>query len=253
MQLENQVALITGAASGIGLATARLFAREGAAVVLTDIQDEAGEAAAHALRAAGHQAIYCHADVRNAQAMGEAVQACERAFGRLDVLFNNAGRTDIETFENTTDETWREMIDIHLTGVFIGTRQCLPLMKRSAAGAVINHASVDSLWGNPSIAAYSAAKGGLIPLTHVMAHNLARYNIRVNSISSGGIRTAMSRGKDAVTAARIAVTPLKRMGTADEVAQVALFFASPASSFVNGANLVVDGGRTAITQGCFDA
>jgi NAD(P)-dependent dehydrogenase (short-subunit alcohol dehydrogenase family) len=169
----------------------------------------------------------------------------------LDVLFNNAGRTAMQAFEDTSEETWHAMLNLHLTGVFLCSKYLLPLMKKTGGGSIIQHASIDSMLGNPTIAAYSAAKGGLLPLTHVMAHDLARYGIRVNSLSSGAIRTAMSRGKEEASARRVAVTPLKRMGTPEEVARVALFLASDWSSYVNGTNLVVDGGRTGITQGCF--
>jgi NAD(P)-dependent dehydrogenase (short-subunit alcohol dehydrogenase family) len=124
-------------------------------------------------------------------------------------------------------------------------------MKRACGGAIINHASIDAILGNPGIAAYSAAKGGVLPLTHVMAHDLAKYQIRVNSISTGGIRTpgaAISRQEEA----RMAVTPAARLGTAEDVAGVALFLATELSSYVNGANIVVDGGRTATTHGCYN-
>ena len=253
MILENKIALITGAASGVGRATAQLFAREGATLICTDIDDVRGLETVGLIRGEGLEAAYYHADASNSQELAAVADRCAGDFGQLDILFNNAGRTVKQTFEATTEQTWKEMLDLHLTGVFLCSRHFLPMMKKAGSGSIINHASVDSLFGNPSIAAYSAAKGGLIPLTHVMAHDLAKYQIRVNSISSGGIFTAMSLGKERVTASRIAVTPSKRMGTPQEVASVALFFASSASSFVNGANLVVDGGRTAITQGCFDA
>ena len=124
-------------------------------------------------------------------------------------------------------------------------------MKRAGSGAIINHASIDAILGNPGIAAYSAGKGGVLPLTRVMAHDLAKYNIRVNSISTGGIRNpngTMSKADES----RITVTPMARMGTAEDVARVALFLASDLSSYVSGANIVVDGGRTATTHGCYE-
>ena len=143
------------------------------------------------------------------------------------------------------------MIARNLTAGFLCAKYFLPLMKRAGSGSIINHASIDAFLGNPSLAAYSAAKGGVLPLTHVMAHDLAKYNIRVNSISTGGIRstTAAASVRDE---ARIAVTPAKRMGTAEDVASVALFLASDLAAYVNGANIVVDGGRTATTHGCFN-
>ncbi len=251
MLLQDKVAVITGAASGIGKATAMLFAREGAKVICSDINDKLGRETVDLIRQEKLDAAYYHADVANSEQVQAMARECEKTIGKVDILFNNAGRTLPQTFEATTEETWAQMLGIHLTGVFLCSKYFLPLMKKAGAGSIINHASVDSLMGNPSIVAYSAAKGGLIPLTHVMAHDLAKYNIRVNSLSTGGILTAMSAGKEVASRSRVSVTPLQRMGTPEEVAYVALFFASHWSSFVNGANLVIDGGRTAITQGCY--
>lgn len=253
MLLKDKVAVITGAASGIGKATAILFAREGAKVICSDINDKLGRETVDLIRQEKLDASYHHADVANSEQVQAVARECEKTLGKVDILFNNDGRTFQQTFEATTEETWAEMLSIHLTGVFLCSKYFLPLMKKAGAGSIINHASVDAFLGNPSIVAYSAAKGGLIPLTHVMAHDLAKYNIRVNSLSTGGILTAMSVGKEVASQSRVSVTPLQRMGTPEEVAYVALFFASHLSSFVNGANLVVDGGRTAITQGCYHA
>jgi len=143
------------------------------------------------------------------------------------------------------------MIARNLTAAFVCSQKFLPLMKKSPGGAIINHASIDGLLGNPSIAAYSAGKGGIIPLTHVMAHDLGKYGIRVNCISTGGIRDGegAARPQDE---SRVRVTPLHRTGTPEDVARVALFLACEWSSYVNGANIVVDGARTAITQGCYE-
>jgi len=253
MLLKDKIAVITGAASGIGKATAFLFAREGANIICIDINDKLGQETVDLIRQEKLSAHYYHADVANSEQVQTAVRNCEKTFDKVDILFNNAGRTFSQTFEATTEETWAQMLGIHLTGVFLCSKYFLPLMKKAGAGSIINHASIDAFLGNPSIAAYSAAKGGLLPLTHVMAHDLAKNNIRVNCISTGGILTAMSAGKEVASKTRVSVTPLQRMGTPEEVAQVALFFASHYSAFVNGANLVVDGGRTAITQGCYDA
>jgi len=253
MLLKDKVAVITGGASGIGRASALLFAQNGAHVVCVDIDDTGGHETIEMIECNQLHADYVHADVTDAAQVQALARECERLRGKVDVLFNNAGRNKMQTFEETTEETWNEMLNVHLTGTFLCSKYLLPLMKNASSGSIINHASVDSSLGNPSIAAYSAAKGGLLPLTHVMAHDLAKYSIRVNSLSSGGIRTAMSmtRSKEAGNQARVSLTPLQRMGTPEEVAFAALFFACDWSSFINGANLVVDGGRTAITQGCF--
>jgi NAD(P)-dependent dehydrogenase (short-subunit alcohol dehydrogenase family) len=177
------------------------------------------------------------------------VSECEKRLDRVDVLFNLAGRAVKQSFEETTESTWHQMIARNLSATFICSQRFLPLMKRAHAGSIINHASIDAVLGNPSLAAYSAGKGGVIPLTHVMAHDLGKHGLRVNCISTGGIRDGSSRPEDA---ARVRVTPLSRMGSPEDVARVALFLASDLASYVNGANIVVDGGRTAITQGCYE-
>jgi NAD(P)-dependent dehydrogenase (short-subunit alcohol dehydrogenase family) len=250
--LEHKIAVITGAASGIGRATALLFARHGAHVVCID--DQAADETLAAIHAEKMDARYIRADVADSAEVKAAAAQCAAWFDKVDILFNNAGRIRHETFEATTEETWAEMLAVNLTGEFLCARHLLPLMKKSGSASIINHASIDGALGNPCIAAYSAAKGGLIPLTHVMAHDLGKYNIRVNAISSGGIqvrRNATTASGAAPGASRIAVTPLQRLGTADEVAHVALFLAADWSSYVNGANIVVDGGRTGITQGTY--
>lgn len=253
MLLKNKIAVIAGDAYGIGHAAAALFAREGASVVCID--DNAGFENAKTLRFDALEVPYFHADVTDSVQVQAAAGACENMLARVDILFNIAGRSPIkQAFESTTEDTWAMMIGRNLTSGFLCAKYFLPLMKKAGSGAIINHGSIDGFLGNPSLAAYSAAKGGVIPLTHVMAHDLAKYHIRVNSISTGGIRptsaaTATTAARDE---ARIAVTPSQRMGTAIDVANVALFLASENASYVNGANIVADGGRTVITQGCYD-
>jgi len=243
--LENKIVVITGNPYGIGRVSAALFAAEGAQVVCID-DSRAGWAPTGASASALPQFI---ADVSDRQAVAAVVSACERTLERVDVLFNLAGRAVKQSFENTTEATWNEMIGRNLSAAFVCSREFLPLMKKAPGGSIINHASIDGFLGNPSLAAYSAGKGGVIPLTHVMAHELGKYRLRVNCISTGGIRDGSARPEDA---ARVRVTPLSRMGTPEDVARVALFLACELSSYVNGANIVVDGGRTAITQGCYD-
>ena len=195
---------------------------------------------------------YHHADVTDSAQVQAAARACEASLTQVDILFNIAGRGAIrQAFEQTTEQTWATMLERNLTSTFLCTKYFLPLMKKAGSGAIINHASIDGFLGNPSIAAYSAAKGGVLPLTHVMAHDLAKYHIRVNSISTGGIRSSTA-ATAVMDKARVAVTPSGRMGTAQDVAPVALFLASNAAAYVNGANIVVDGGRTVTTHGCYD-
>jgi NAD(P)-dependent dehydrogenase (short-subunit alcohol dehydrogenase family) len=236
--LENKIAVITGNPYGIGRVTAALFTNEGAQVICIDDS-----------RVGWSEPPQFIADVSDAKALAAVVSQCEKTLERVDVLFNLAGRAVKQSFQETTEATWNEMIARNLSATFICSRQFLPLMKKSCGGSVINHASIDAFFGNPSLAAYSAGKGGVIPLTHVMAHDLGKHGLRVNCISTGGIRDGSSRREDA---ARVRVTPLSRMGSPEDVARVALFLASELSSYVNGANIVVDGGRTAITQGCYE-
>ena len=244
MLLANRIAVITGNPYGIGRESAMLFAREGARVICVDDTDEGW--ASDGVKTGRPDFV---ADVADAKALAAVVAQCEAAVERVDILFNLAGRATKQRFETTTDETWKQMLARNLTAAFICSQQFLPLMKKSSSAAIIHHASIDAFLGNPSIAAYSAAKGGVLPLTHVMAHDLAKYGIRVNCVSTGAIRDGDARPGDD---ARVKVTPLGRTGTPRDVANVALFLASELSSYINGANIVVDGGRTAITQGCYE-
>ena len=244
--LEKKIVIITGNPYGIGRVSAALFAAEGAQVVCID-DGRKGWKSAEAPESQRPQFI---ADVADPDAVAAVVSECEKSLGHVDVLFNLAGRAVKQSFENTTAATWDEMIRRNLSAAFICSRQFLPLMKKApGGGSIIHHASIDGFLGNPSLAAYSAGKGGIIPLTHVMAHELGKYRVRVNCISTGGIRDGGARPEDA---ARVQVTPQGRMGTPEDVARVALFLASELSSYVNGANIVVDGGRTTITQGCYE-
>ena len=249
MLLRDRVAVIAGDAYGIGHATAMLFAREGARVLCID--DKAGLENANRIRIGELEVPYYHADVSHTEQVRAVVRDCEKNVPKVDILFNVAGRAVKMSFEATTEENWSTMVGRNLTSGFLCSKYFLPLMKHAGSGSIINHASIDGFLGNPSLAAYSAAKGGLLPLTHVMAHDLAKYGIRVNCISTGGIRSS-TQASSVMDEARIAVTPLQRMGTPADVAHVALFLASDWSSYMNGANLVVDGGRTAITHGCFN-
>lgn len=245
--LQGKVAVIAGNAYTIGEAAARLFLREGAQVVWID--DTAGSASDTQVRIDDHDVPFIHADVTHAAQVERAVRACAALHPLVHVLLNVAGRADRQRFRDTSEALFEDMLARNLRSVFLCGKHFLPLMKDAGGASIINQASIDAGLGNPSIAAYSAAKGGVIPLTHVMAHDLAEFGIRVNAISTGGIRAGGETR--AVDRTRIAATPAGRMGTPEDVARVALFLASDLSAYVNGANIVVDGGRTAITQGCF--
>ena len=247
MLLKDKIAVIIGNSYGIGRVTAALFASEGARVVCIDDSRDGWTPGDAAVADAPHFI----ADAADAKAVAAVAAQCESQFDRVDILFNLAGRAIKQSFEATTEATWNQMIARNLSAMFLCSQQFLPLLKKSAAGAVINHASIDGVLGNPSLAAYSAGKGGVIPLTHVMAHDLGKYGIRVNCISTGGIRDGAGAARPG-DASRIRVTPQRRTGTPEDVAGVALFLACKWSSYVNGANIVVDGGRTTITQGCYE-
>lgn len=245
MLLESKIAVVTGNPYGIGRACAELLTHEGARVICIDDSTTGWKSAGHIAEKLPHHVV----DVSDARALAPVVAACEKELERIDVLVNLAGRATKKRFEVTDEATWNTMIARNLTAAFLCSQQFLPLLKKSAGGAIINHASIDGFLGNPSLAAYSAGKGGVLPLTHVMAHDLSQYGIRVNSISTGAIRDGAARASDD---SRVRVTPSRRTGTPLDVARVVLFLASELSSYVNGANIVVDGGRTAITPGCYE-
>ena len=251
MKLKNKIALITGAGSGIGRATALLFAQEAAHVLCVDINDQTGLETVKMLKQGNKRALFIHADVSDSEQVRSMAQKCRQSVTHIDILFNNAGSTIWEGFEATSEETWSKMIGINLTGIFLCSKYLLPLIKLSRAGSIINHASIDAILGNPQLAAYSAAKGGIIPLNHVMAHDLAKYNIRVNCLCTGGIATTLNAPFPELRERLISATPVGRLGKPEEVACAVLFLASDESSYINGTTIVIDGGRTSITPGTF--
>jgi NAD(P)-dependent dehydrogenase (short-subunit alcohol dehydrogenase family) len=250
-RLTSKVAIITGAASGIGEATAKLFAQEGASLLLADWQEERGEKMAKAIRETAPKATFLKTDVSKTEDVEALVRAAVREYGRLDVIFNNAG-IEGEMNKPTADctlENWHRVIGINLTGVFFGMKYAIPEMLKTGGGSIINTASVAGLVGFAGIPAYCAAKGGVVQLSKCAAIEYAKQNIRVNVICPGVIWTPMveratggtEEGREAFTA----FEPVGRLGTAEEVANVALFLASDESSFCTGAPFIVDGGFVA--------
>ncbi|HWQ14524.1 MAG TPA: glucose 1-dehydrogenase [Roseiflexaceae bacterium] len=251
MRLENKVALITGAASGIGRETALLFAREGASVMVADINDEAGRAVVAEIEGAGGRAAYVHADVSRAEGASGMVRAAEETFGRLDVLFNNAGISHIRDDDAvaTEEEVWDLTMAINLKGVFLGCKYGIPALRRAGGGSVINTASFVALLGaaTPQIA-YTASKGGVLAMTRELAVVHAREGIRVNALCPGPLRTELLMkylDTEAKRQRRLVHIPMGRFGEAREIAYAALYLASDESSFVTGATFTVDGGITA--------
>jgi NAD(P)-dependent dehydrogenase (short-subunit alcohol dehydrogenase family) len=252
MKLDGRVALITGGTSGIGRATAILLAEEGAAVVLTGRNQQRGEEVAEEIRDAGGQAIFICADVRFADDCERAVGDTLERFGRIDVLFNNAGVFHPRTVPECTEEEWDETIDSSLKGAFLMSKYALPSMIERRSGSIIHNSSGWGILGGDKAAAYCAAKGGLIVMAKAMAIDHGPHGIRVNCVCPGDVETPMltddarKRGMSWDDYhAGAADRPLGRVGTVEEIARAVLFLASDDSSFVTGEALVVDGGGIA--------
>jgi NAD(P)-dependent dehydrogenase (short-subunit alcohol dehydrogenase family) len=251
MRLHNKVAVITGAGSGIGRESALLFSREGARVVVADVNDDAGREVVEELRAAGGEAVYVRADVSRAADAEGMVRAAEESFGRLDVLFNNAGISHAKDDDAvaTEEEVWDLTMNINLKGVFLGCKYGIPALRRAGGGSIINTASFVALLGaaTPQLA-YTASKGGVLAMTRELAVIHARENIRVNALCPGPLRTELLMkylDTEEKRQRRLVHVPMGRFGEAREIAQAALFLASDESSFTTGATFLVDGGITA--------
>ncbi len=250
MRLEGKKAIVTGASRGLGRAIALAFAREGADVLVNYATREAqAQEVASTIRGMGRNAILCRADVSDTAQIRQMVEVAATGLGRVDILVNNAGITLPKGPLETTEAEWEKVLRTDLTGVFLCSQAVIPGMIAQGGGRIINISSTAAKSGTLSGPAYCAAKGGIIPLTHVMAGELAKYHIRVNVVSSGAAMTGMRVVSKTPSDALIAATPLGRVADAKEIAYAALWLASDESSYVNGANIVVDGGRTGITQG----
>src|SRR5438477_1459022 len=252
MRLANKVALITGGTSGIGEATALLFAKEGARVAITGRDETRGHSVIEQMEKESGQAIFVRADVRNADECRRAVEQTLSTFSRVDILFNNAGVFYPHTTLDCSEEEWDLQIDINLKGTFLMSKQTLPSMIAQGSGVIINNSSGWGIVGGDAAVAYCASKGGIVLLTKAMAIDHGRQGIRVNCICPGDVDTPMlpedsrMRGmKWEDYLAGCANRPLGRIGTPDEIAKAALFLASDDSSFMTGAALVVDGGGSA--------
>ena len=252
MRLPNKSALITGGTSGIGEATAILFAREGAQIAITGRNEKRGHAVTAAILEAGGKAIFLRTDVRRAAECERAVNETVKAFGRIDILFNNAGIFYPHNAIECSEEEWDEQIDINLKGTFLMSKYALPGMIAQGRGVIINNSSGWGIVGGDKAVAYCASKGGVVLMTKAMAIDHGRRGIRVNCICPGDVDTPMLPADAKMRGlaweeyiAGCADRPLGRVGTAVEIAKAVLFLASDDSSFMTGASLVVDGGGTA--------
>jgi NAD(P)-dependent dehydrogenase (short-subunit alcohol dehydrogenase family) len=252
MRLEGKVALITGGTSGIGSATAERFASEGAAVAITGRNSERGEQVVQTIVASGGDALFIRSDVRLAEDCRQAVDKTLERFGKIDVLFNNAGVLHPRTVPECTEEEWDETIDSSLKGAFLMSKYVIPSMIQNGGGSIIHTSSGWGILGGDRAAAYCAAKGGLIVMAKAMAIDHGPDGIRVNCVCPGDVMTPMLPDEAAKRdiswddyIAGAADRPLGRVGTAEDIADAVLFLASDESSFVTGDALVVDGGGIA--------
>jgi NAD(P)-dependent dehydrogenase (short-subunit alcohol dehydrogenase family) len=260
-RLQGKNAVITGAASGVGRATSLLFAREGAAIACVDVDAQMGAETAAMVRSEGGEAVFVETDLSNPAAIERMAKTCMDWRAVIHILFNNAGVAERAQFEDITLEDWDQQVAVNLTAPFLCSQKLLPALKAANGAAIVNHGSIDGVLGNPTLVAYSASKGGLQPLTHVMGFWLARHGIRVNCINSGALRESkqgipvrLNRDNLAGTPMspeQLRATPMARPGFVEEAADVALYLASDQSSYVNGSVITLDGGRTAITPGTF--
>jgi NAD(P)-dependent dehydrogenase (short-subunit alcohol dehydrogenase family) len=250
--LKGKVALITGGASGIGRATALLFAQEGAAVMIADINPTLGQSAVQEIQLQPGRAAFRLCDVTRSEDCRLAVAATLEQFGRLDILFNNAGIIRRADVVDTTEEEWDRVLAVNLKSIFLMSKYAVPVLAKAGGGAIINTSSGWGVKGGPKAVSYCASKGAIVNMTRAMAIDHGEQNIRVNCICPGDVDTPMLRHEaqqlgqpEAEFLAEAAIRPLRRFGKPVEIAQAVLYLASEASSYVTGAALLVDGGGLA--------
>ena len=248
MRLENKVALISGGARGMGAVEAKLFAEEGAKVIIGDILEEEGRKVEAEINEAGGECVFVSLDVRSEEAWQNAVNEAVSRYGKLDILVNNAGIYRAHNVEETTSDEWDQVMDINAKGVFLGTKHAIPAMRDAGGGSIVNISSVAGLVGSRATSAYNASKGAVRLLTKSTSIQYASDGIRANSVHPGTIETPMTEGflaDPSMRQDRMDRTPIGRLGKPEDVAYGALFLASDEASFMTGSELVIDGGRTA--------
>ena len=245
-RLSGRVALISGAARGLGAAQAELFAREGAAVVIGDVLAERAEELAAGLREDGLLATAVELDVRDAGAWAEAVAVAESEHWRLDLLVNNAGVVAFGGADEADEEEWERVLAVNQRGVFLGMRAAIPALRRAGGGAIVNISSVFGVGAVPGYFAYQASKAAIVQMTRAAAVEYAAEGIRVNSVAPGLVITEMTAGEpEEAVQANLEATPMGRAGTPEEIAHGVLYLASEESAYVTGVNLAIDGGYLA--------
>lgn len=247
MRFQSKVVIVTGGASGIGEATVRLFAKEGARVVIADFSDR-GQAVSDELRAAGFEALFVKTDVTKEQDVANMVEQTVKQYGRVDILFANAGIAHDAPADQLSMDSWQRTIDINLTGVFLCDKYAIQqMLTQDSGGAIVNCGSIHSHVGKAGVTAYASAKGGVKLLTQSMGADYASRGIRVNAVCPGYIDTPLIQGRtEAITQHLVGLHPMGRLGQPEEVAKAVLFLASEDASFITGTTLLVDGGYTAV-------
>ncbi len=248
MRLENKVAMISGGARGMGAVEARLFAKEGAKVIIGDMLEDEGRKVEAEINETGGECLFVSLDVTDEDAWQRAVNLAVSRFGKLDILVNNAGIYRAHDVLETTAAEWDQVMDVNAKGVFLGTKYAIPEMRKAGGGSIVNISSVAGLVGSKQTTAYTASKGAVRLLTKSTAIQYASDGIRANSIHPGTIETPMTEGllsDEAMREDRMNRTPIGRLGRPEDVAYGALYLASDEASFVTGSELVIDGGRTA--------
>ncbi len=250
-RLEGKVAVVTAGGSGIGAATARRFAHEKASVVIADLSGTRAAQVAGAITQSGGNARWLKMDASDPEGVQAAIRLAMDSWGRLDVMFNNAGLGTVEALETTTLETWNRVLAVTLTSAFLGIKYSVPIMRKQGGGSYVNTASISGTAGDYGMSAYNAAKAGVINLVRGAALENAKYGIRINSVCPGAINTRVAQvlgGNDVEGFKRkLTQNPIGRMGEPEEIANTVCFLASDEASFITGATIVVDGGLTAHT------